>query len=468
VTISVSDSQKSPERDTMVYKLVIDPASGALPPSPTPLRLQSGLRPRVTSNTVTLPIVPAPVLRTLSPSQLTQTANVALSIAGGQFSNPAQGCPAGTPGIALVWNGTPLSVPVTVTPQQVTATIPSALLANAGTATVAIESAIGIRSNALPLVINPRPVITTTTLPPAVVGALYPPTVISRTGGTPPFTWSLSPAGAGLSIDANGILSGAVPTAGNLTVQVTVFDALEVSATATFNITVVNLPSISLGGIPNPIISLDQQNTLVVTLQEASPEPITGTLNLAFELDPSVTANRGAIDPLVNLAAKQFAIIPPATTARVGLQAGLTAGNLTVTATDLRVRGFPVTPSTAPTFTTRIAPAPPVVRKACVVREASNGVGPTSFNLRVTGFSVTRELTRARFLMSGSKLGTTELALNNAAPLFGTYYDTHFVEFLYQQKIQVSGDPNDVADIAVVLENTQGASAPIRAESTCP
>jgi hypothetical protein len=459
VTVSVSDSQDPVQKDTKSYKLVIN----------SNVRLQSKLQPHVvvTSNAVTLPVVASPVLRTLSPSPVTQTANVNLSIAGGPFSNPAQGCPAGTPGVTLIWNGNPIAAPVNVSPQLLTATIPSALLANAGTATVAIESAIGVRSNALPLVINPRPVITTTTLPPAVVGTVYPPTVISRTGGTPPFTWTLSPAGAGLSIDNNGILSGAVPTPGDLTVQVTVFDALEVSDTATLNVTVVSPPTLEFLGVANPIISFDQQNTLIVTLRERSPETVTGTLNIAFEPDSSVLANRAAIDPLVGLAPRQFAI-PPDGSARIGLQAGLTAGTLTVTATDLRVRGFPVTPTVVPTFTTRIAPAPPVVQNACIVREAANGVGPTSFNLRVTGFSVTRELTRARFLISGNKLGTTELALNNAAPLFGNYYDTHFVSFLYQQKIQVSGDPNDIAGISVVLENTQGASAPVQAAPICP
>ncbi|MCU1328897.1 MAG: Ig family protein [Bryobacterales bacterium] len=433
-------------------------------------RLQNRLRPgiTVTSNTVTLPVIAAPVLTSLSPAQTTVTADLTLSIAGGQFSNSSQACPAGTPGITLIWNGNPIAASVAITPQLLTATIPNALLANAGTVTVAVESAVGIRSNALPLLINPRPAITTTSLPPAVAGTVYPGTVVTRIGGTPPFTWSLAPAGAGLSIDGNGVVSGAIPAPGNLPVQITVRDAAGIAATAALNIVVVSVPSISFAGVPNPILSLDQQNTLTVTLAEPSPEVVSGTLSLQFQVDPAVTSNRGAIDPLVSLATTQFTITPPSTTARIGLQAGLTAGTLTITATDLRVRGFPVTPTVIPTFTTRIAPAPPVVQEACIAREQSNGLGLTGLNVRVTGFSDTRELTRARFVLSGNKLGTTELALNNAAPIFGTYYDTHFVSFLYQQKIQVTGDPNDISDIAVVLENTQGASSPFRAKPTCP
>ena len=487
VALTVTDSGTPRQTATANYLMNIDSlyvsvrdASSTLsiaaprPFSPTSPRAASAqaasasavLNPRltVTSNVVNLNILPTPALNSLSPTETTETAPLTLNIAGGPFIPSAPACAASS---QLIWNGTAVTTTLSVTSNLVNAVIPASLV-TPGRVTVAVENPVGVRTAALPLTINPRPAITTTSLPDGIGGKPYPAVALTHTGGTLPLTWSLTASAAGLTIDTNGIISGTLPATGPLQVQVTVRDAVAVTGTASFTLNVLPPPVPVINIVPTPIIQLDQQDVVTVALSQAPPATVTGTLNPQFALDPSVAANRNTVDPVFRLSATQFTITPPQTSTQVALQTGLTAGTLTVTVSNVRMNGVDVTPAVPPTLTTRIAPAPPVIQSACLVPQASGGVGLGAFTVQVNGFSNTREITRARFLFTGGRLGANELDLNNASTLFGPYYNTNFVAFSYLQVLQVSGDVNDIGNLSVILENTQGASAAFPAAQKCP
>lgn len=104
-------------------------------------------------------------------------------------------------------------------------------------------------SRAYTMTIQPSNVltITTTSLPGAVVGTPYSQT-LAASGGTPPYTWSVSVGvlPAGLALDpATGVISGTPTTAETANFTVTVTDS--VAATDTQALSIVVSPS---GGIP--------------------------------------------------------------------------------------------------------------------------------------------------------------------------------------------------------------------------
>src|SRR6185503_10524914 len=97
----------------------------------------------------------------------------------------------------------------------------------AGTSNFSIkvtDNAAAIGTKSFALTINAAPSITTASLPAGDAGTAYSQT-LAVTGGTSPFTWSLSSGTlpAGLSLSIAGVLSGAPTAAGtsNFTVKVT-------------------------------------------------------------------------------------------------------------------------------------------------------------------------------------------------------------------------------------------------------
>jgi phospholipase C len=102
------------------------------------------------------------------------------------------------------------------------------------------------------------PQITTGRLPQGQQGNTYS-QVFTATGGTPPYTWSVS-AGTpppGVTMNANGNLSGTPTAAGTFSFTVTVTDANRLTASGNFGITV----NIGLGGQKiNHVVIIFQEN----------------------------------------------------------------------------------------------------------------------------------------------------------------------------------------------------------------
>jgi hypothetical protein len=106
-----------------------------------------------------------------------------------------------------------------------------------------------------PMVIHigaPLPLqVTTTALPNGVLNAAYPSTTLQASGGVPPFTWSPTPAPAGfppgLSLAADGTITGVPTVTGTFNFSVLVADSEipAMTAPANLSITVNNLGALS-------------------------------------------------------------------------------------------------------------------------------------------------------------------------------------------------------------------------------
>ncbi|HEY1574540.1 MAG TPA: ExeM/NucH family extracellular endonuclease [Pseudonocardiaceae bacterium] len=90
----------------------------------------------------------------------------------------------------------------------------------------------------------------------ATAGTAITPVTLGATGGTPPYTWTASGLPAGLTVSADGVISGTPTTAGSSTVTVTATDSTGATGAATFSF-VVGAPA----GTITPIAAIQGTNT---------------------------------------------------------------------------------------------------------------------------------------------------------------------------------------------------------------
>ncbi len=148
-----------------------------------------------------------------------------------------------TAGSTVSWT-TPNGQTVTLSPQlidaaQLAATIPAALLTTAGTAQVAVADPTGVLSNQLPFNISLASMaVTAAALPDGTSGTAYGPVTLAATGGTTPYTWTLSGGSlpGGLGLDPTGVLSGTPTSPGTYAFGVRATDASGAKATGSFSI----------------------------------------------------------------------------------------------------------------------------------------------------------------------------------------------------------------------------------------
>jgi len=170
----------------------------------------------VLSTQVSFPIIaPTPVVTGINPNYVEAGGGSGkLTVYGEDFLS----------GAVVAWNGSGLTTTV-VSATQLTANIPSNLVASAGSVSITVVQD-GVTSNAVSLRIVSVLSITTSTLMGGMVGANYSQTV-AASGGSTPYTWSLAPGASlpqGLSLNsATGQISGtpAITGASVFTIQVT-------------------------------------------------------------------------------------------------------------------------------------------------------------------------------------------------------------------------------------------------------
>jgi len=141
--------------------------------------------------------------------------------------------PLGATGGVLQYTWTVTGLPAGLTPSS--SGVISGTPAASGTFTVSVSVSDTSQQTAtaqFALTIIPKLVITTTALPPVIVGASYNVT-LTATGGVTPYTWSVTGLPAGLSLNAStGAITGIPTTSGAVTVSVSVTDGTQTAAAA--------------------------------------------------------------------------------------------------------------------------------------------------------------------------------------------------------------------------------------------
>jgi hypothetical protein len=201
--------------------------------------------------TLTLTVTPALLITTtsLSPASVGVAYSQSLSASGGSggFVWSASGLPqglnlstssqiSGTPG-----SGGSFSVTVTVR-----------------------DSAQNTVSATLTLTVIGGLSITTTSLSPASVGVAYSQS-FSASGGSGGYTWSGSGLPQGLGLSTSGQISGTPASAGSFSVNVTVKDSAQNTASATFTLQVNSAFRITTTSLPNGIIGTTYSASLSVS-----------------------------------------------------------------------------------------------------------------------------------------------------------------------------------------------------------
>src|SRR5205823_1187358 len=155
---------------------------------------------------------------TISAASTISSLNPACATAGGpQFTLTVTGTNY-VSGSTVNWNGSPLATAF-VSATQLSATVPAALIATAGTASVTVVSPCGGTSNAQTFTVAATPVITS---PLTACGTVGSPFSYTITATNNPTSFTASPLPAGLSVNTStGVISGA-PTQANRTTTVTI------------------------------------------------------------------------------------------------------------------------------------------------------------------------------------------------------------------------------------------------------
>ncbi len=415
----------------------------------------------VTSNSATFTIVSGPAIGNLNPSSTgAGSPAFTMTVTGTSFAS----------GAVVHWNSTSLAT-VFVSSTQVQASVPANLVANVGTAQITLVSG-GATSNALTFAVVAAPVISL--LNPSAVAA-----------GGPAFT---------LTVSGSGFASGAVIQWNGTALATTVVNATQLTATVPANLTAtfgtaqvtvlsagltsnsvaisIGAPAVSITGVHSTSEPTQQLN-VGIQLANATPSALQGTLQLGFA--PSVAGlPAGYIDPALQFAAGgrtlNFTIPAGATSvpaiAGGAIQQGTVAGTITVTLTSLTSGGVNAMPATPVTASATIQPLPPVITANSV---KITNLTPTGFDVVLTGYSTTRDMSTATFTFtagSGSQFtgaSTFSVPVNAAYSAWYQSAESQSFGSMFQLQVPftITGNTSILQSVSVTLTNSVGTSAPV-------
>ena len=285
---------------------------------------------------------------------------------------------------------------------------------------------------------------------------------IAAAGGQPPYRWSANGLPAGLTINSTtGLITGTPTAAGNFGVALTVSDSALANFSDRFTLTV-GLPAgpgVTISGLP-ATAGPAQQYALRLDTDAAYISPISGQAILSFSPDA------GPADRTIQFSTggttASFDIPAGSTTssAPLAIQTGTVSGTITISSR-LEAGGIDITPSPAPTITSQVARAAPVIRGVQVNRSGS------TINIVVTGYSTAREVTQAKFTFnaaSGQSLTPSASSITiDANSLFGNWFldpaNSQFGSvFIFTQPFTIQGDATAVIPVGVTLTNRVGST----------
>ena len=312
-------------------------------------------------------------------------------------------------------------------------------------------------------------ITTASLLPNAAIGMGYNQT-LSATGGRAPYTWSITTgAPPGFALNAAGVLTGIPTGPGNFTftVQVTDLDNNVAQQSVTVSVLAGKAPNLTISGLPD-IVDPAQQPPFTLSLDSAYPADINGTLTLVFTPDPAV----GIDDPAIQFATggRMLNFTVPSGSTQVAwsapvaaFQTGTVAGTIQLVV-HLDSNGTDISPATPTLSTVRVDRLAPRIVTMNVVASA------TGYDVQVTGFATTREVTQGSFQFSGAAAGS---GVNIAVPLDSvskTWFQDpssgqYGGQFGLVQSFLWNGQPTGTLNsVSVSLVNAQGTSAVVSAK----
>jgi hypothetical protein len=308
--------------------------------------------------------------------------------------------------------------------------------------------------------------IETGALAPAVIGGSYSAS-LAVVGGVPPYVWRIVEGAppAGMNLSEAGLFGGVPQNEGayNFVVQVT--DGQNTVATRSFALIVAPgaAPALQTVDVPE-IVGPAQQPVIQLRIAEPYSRDITGTLRLTFTADPGL----GVDDPAVGFSTggreTTFTIPAGQTEAifaapRLMLQTGTVAGRLELQAeaeTGLVKLGPALLHSMR---VDRLSPRMTSVRLVAT---------QTGFEVHITGYSTTREITSATFRLTpagGVVLRTSEFTVqltDTARSWFQSAESFPYgSQFTLVQPFSIANARANIASVTVSMSNGQGGSDPV-------
>lgn len=245
--------------------------------------------------------------------------------------------------------------------------------------------------------------------------------------------------------------------------SITVFDpsSKTTSASAVFSVTPANLQATFTGPSNEPP---GEQPTLNLTLAQAYPIPLTGTMTLTVE----PLAPGGPTDPSVQFSTggTTFNFTVPAgstTTPTIQIQTGTLAATITVTLL-FEANGQDVTPTGIKPIVIKVPATAPVITGVTLSRSGNTLI------VTVMGFSSTRDMSQAAFDFTaapGSSIANPELNVPVNRDFVEWYTNDSSIQFgssfSYEQDFNLSNNASTIGSVSVTLTNSVGESESVTA-----
>jgi hypothetical protein len=323
---------------------------------------------------------------------------------------------------------------------------------------------------AFPLIVTDLAMTTNSALTDGYPGELY--TIkLAATGGSGRYTWKGdSNFPPGLSLATDGTLSG-TPTAVNFYNFTGTLSDGSVTLPVGFALSIKLRPIVPVITGVSSSVAPQLQPQIKVSIPQPYAVNITGTLTLVFTATTQTATDDPAVQFGTGARSANFTIPANSTDAVFGnnaflvLQTGTMAGNLTFTAT-FTAAGAPLIPNATITQLSSILAQKPTISSPPTINMSPTTAG-ADFEVTVTGYSTTREMTDASFdfaAKSNFNLTSATVTIANFGSTATSWYaspasSTSGGTFTFIQPFKVNGDKTGIASVTVTLKNTSGASA---------